>query len=89
MNEQTVSTVTSAIDTVPRDYDARRFIGTIRTGGKELRGRVELIRETLQRELAIHGDAKRAKVAAAELKKQLPAVLWSGTFTKRANDALV
>jgi hypothetical protein len=34
MNEQTVSTVTSAIDTVPRDYDARRFIGTIRTRRK-------------------------------------------------------
>jgi hypothetical protein len=90
MSEQIqISTVTSAIDTAPHDYDARRVIETIRTGGKEVRGRVELIRETLQRELAIHGDAKRAKVAAAELKKQLPAVLWSGTFTKRANDALV
>ncbi len=90
MSEQIqVSTVTSALDTVPRDYDARRVIETIRTGGKELRGRVELIRETSQRELAIHGDAKRAKVAAAELKKQLPAVLWSGRFTKRANDALL
>ena len=90
MREQIlVSTVTSALDTVPRDYDARRVIETIRTGGKEVRGRVELIRETSQRELAIHGDAKRAKVAAGELKKQLPAVLWSGRFTKRANDALV
>jgi Protein of unknown function (DUF3631)/VirE N-terminal domain len=90
MSEQIqVSTVSSALDTVPRDYDARKVIETIRTGGKELRGRIELIRETLQRENAIHGDSKRAKVAAAELKKQLPAVLWSGTFTKRANDALV
>ena len=84
-----VSTVTSALDTVPRDYDASRVIKTIRTGGKEVRGRVELIRETSERELAIHGDAKRAKIAAGELKKQLPAVLWSGTFTKRANNALV
>jgi hypothetical protein len=90
MSEQIqVSTVTSAIDTVPRDYDAGKVIEVIRTGGKEVRGRVELIRETTQRELAINSDAKRAKVAAAELKKQLPAVLWSGTFTKRANDALV
>jgi hypothetical protein len=84
-----VSTVTSALDTVPRDYDARRIIATIRAGGKEVRERIELIRETSQRELAIHGDAKRANVAAAELKKQLPAVLWSGTFTRRANDGLV
>jgi hypothetical protein len=90
MSEQIpVSTVTSAVDTVPRDYDARTVIEAIRTGGKELRGRVELIRETLQRELAIHGDAKRAKVAAAEIKKQLPAVLWSGQFSQRANDKLV
>jgi hypothetical protein len=84
-----VSTVTSVIDTIPRDYDARKVIETIRTGGKEVRARVELTRETLQRELAMHGDAKRAKVAAAELKKQLPAVLWSGTFAKRANDSLI
>jgi hypothetical protein len=90
MSEQIkVSTVTSALDTVPRDYDASRVIQSIRTGGNELRGRGELIRETSERELAMHGDAKRAKVAAGELKKQLPAVLWSGTFTKRTNDGLV
>jgi hypothetical protein len=61
-----VSTVFSAVDIVPRDYDARKVIETIRTGGKELRGRVELIRETLQRELAIHGDAKRARSEAEQ-----------------------
>jgi hypothetical protein len=61
----------------------------IRTGGKKLRGQVEAIRATLQRELTTHGDYKRAKQEVSELKKQLPAVLWSGTFTERANDKLV
>jgi hypothetical protein len=84
-----VSTVPCALSTETRDYDARKLVEVIRTGGKDVRGRVEQLRETLQRELASHGDPKRAKQAVGELKKQLPAVLWSGTFTKRANDALV
>jgi hypothetical protein len=90
MSEQIqVSTVPCALSTETRDYDAEKLIEVIRTGGKDLRGRVEQLRETLQRELVTHGDPKRAKQAAGELKKQLPAVLWSGTFTKRKNDALV
>ena len=83
-----VSTVTSATDTGTRDYDASTVIEAIRTGGKKLRGQVEQIRDTLASELSRHGDSKRAKQVAGEVKKQLPAVLWSGTFTKRANDAL-
>jgi len=90
MSEQIqVSTVTSALDTVPHDYDAGTVVEAIRTGGKKLRRQVELIRDTLRDELTKHGDKKRAKQATDGLKKQLPAVLWSGTFTKRANNALV
>jgi hypothetical protein len=50
----------------------------IRTGGKGIREKVERIRADLDQ----HGDKK----VVAELKKQLPGVLWSGTFTQRAND---
>jgi hypothetical protein len=90
MSEQIlVSMVTSATDTATRDYDASTVIEAICTGGKKLRGQVELIRDTLRDELTKHGDKKRAKQTIDGLKKQLPAVLWSGTFTKRANDALV
>jgi hypothetical protein len=90
MSEQIrVSTVTSALSTAPQDYDASTVIEAIRIGGKKLRWQVEQIRDTLRRELTTHGDLKRAKQAAGELKKQLPAVLWSGRFSKRANDALV
>src|SRR5258708_39679759 len=48
-----------------------------------------MIGETWERKLAQEGAPRRAKREEGELKKQLPAVLWSGTFTRRANDALV
>src|SRR6266480_4350066 len=83
-----VSTVTAVTDTATRDYDVEKLIASIRTSGK-LQRQVEELRQTYRRELAQHGDPKRAKLAAGELKKQLPAVLWSGTFTERKNDALV
>jgi hypothetical protein len=84
-----VSTVTSATDTIPRDYDASTVIEAIRTGGKKLRGQVEEIRATMQRELTAHGDEKRAKRAIDPLKKRIPGVLWSGQFSQRANDKLI
>lgn len=90
MSEQIqVSWVKYALDTATRECAVASAIEAIRTGGKKLRGQVESLRSTIQRELTDHGDAKRAKQAASEQKKQLPAILWSGTFTKRANDALV
>jgi hypothetical protein len=84
-----VSTVASATDTGTRDYDASTVIEAIRTGGKKLRGQVEAIRTTMQRELSQHGEHKRAKRAIDPLKKQLPGVLWSGQFSQRANGKLV
>ena len=84
-----ISAVTSATDTVTRDYDAITVIQAIRTGGKKLRGQVGQIRNRHEAELAITGDLKKAKSAIDPLKKQLPGVTWSGTFTKRANNALV
>jgi Protein of unknown function (DUF3631)/VirE N-terminal domain len=88
MSEQIlVSTVTSALSKETRDYDAGKLVEVIRTGGKDVRDQVRQLRWTLQRELATHGDQKRAKQATGEIK--LPAVLWSGRFSERKNDALV
>ena len=84
-----VSWVPSATETAPQDVAVVTVLEAIRTGGKRLRGQVEELRNTLARELSTHGDVKRAKQAAADLKKQLPGVLWSGTFNKRANDGLL
>ena len=86
----TVSTVPCATDTQARDLDTDTVIEAIRSGGKRLRGQIEQIRSRLEAELAIPGgDLKAAKKAIGEFKLKLPGVLWSGTFTKRENDALV
>jgi hypothetical protein len=87
-----VSWVKCALDTVPRECTADRVIEAIRTGGKDRRlcQQVAQIRNRFECELALFfGDIKKAKEAIGELKKQLPAVLLSGTFTRRANDALL
>ena len=93
MSEQIqVSWVKCALDTVPLECTANGVIKATRTGGKDhrLRQQVTQIRNRFECELALFpGDIKKAKEAIGELKKQLPAVLWSGTFSKRANDALL
>jgi hypothetical protein len=90
MNDQIeVSTVSCATQTETTNYPVVEMLETIRTGGKNLRGQVEQIRNRYETELAITGDSKKAKGAIDALKKQLPGVTWSGTFSKRASDALV
>jgi hypothetical protein len=84
-----VSTVQCATDTETRDYDVDDVIEAIRTGGKKLKGQVTQIRNRFEAERDITGGLKAAKQAIDSLKKELPAVLWSGTFTQRANDRLV
>src|SRR5207249_4214719 len=62
----------------------RYVLEAIRTGGKDdgLRHQVEAIRDKHR-----YGD-ENAKKLAGELKLQLPAVTFSGTFTERKNGAL-
>ena len=87
-----ISWVKCALDAGPRECTADRLVEAIRTGGKDgrLGQQVGQIRNRFECELALFpGDIKRAKEAIGELKKQLPAVLLSGTFTRRANDALL
>ena len=89
MSAIAVSTFENASDTTPRDLDVSVVLGVIRTGGKKLRGQIEQIRNRFQAELTITGDYKKAKLAVDPLKKQLPGVTWSGTFSQRASDKLV
>jgi len=78
-----VSWVDNAGSVETHDCAATKVLEVVRTGGKELRGEVEAVRQAMQTELTQHGDYKRAKQIASELKKQLPAVMWSGRFTSR------
>jgi len=50
---------------------------------------IQTIREKFQRVLADTGDLKAAKLAIDAEKKRLSAILFSGKFSRRANDALI
>jgi hypothetical protein len=78
-----ISMVESATETTTRDIGIDQVLTAIRTGGKKLLLQIDQIRDKLR-----YGDAT-AKKLAGELKKQLPAVMWSGTFSQRANDKLM
>jgi VirE-like protein/AAA domain-containing protein len=75
-----VSTVPNAIDLTTTDCDVSAIIHAIKTGCNGLREQVEKIREVFRR---------YGKEAAREPKKKLQAVLWSGVFTRRADNALL
>ena len=74
-----ISWVTNATDTDTQDVSANKVLEAVRTGCKVLRARVEEIRRL---------SANANKDAANELKRNLHAVLWSGTFSQRKSDAL-
>jgi hypothetical protein len=85
-----ISRVLSAEDTATLDIDVETVLKAIRTGGKKLRGQIEQIRNRFEAKLAItNGDLKAAKLAVEQLKKDLPAVTWSGRFSYRATDKLL
>src|SRR5262245_23197029 len=83
MSESQLSWVGNATSVETYDCVATTPLNAIRTGGKKLRGKVEAVRQVIQTGLAEHADYKRAKQAASDVKKQLPAVMWSGRFKNR------
>src|SRR5262245_54628505 len=90
MSAPVISMVQNATDTETRDISVAKVLEGIRTGGKKLKRQIAQIRNRFEAELALtNGDYKQAKQAVDALKKQLPAVTWSGTFSQRANDKLV
>jgi hypothetical protein len=89
MSAIAVSTFANATNITPRDMNVETVLKSIRSGGKKLKGQIQQIRNRFQAERAITGDYKKAKLAIAALKKQLPGVTWSGTFSQRANEKLI
>ncbi len=86
MSGPVVSMVSSATQTETRDANSDAIISSI-SGGK-WRTRVEPIRAEFRRVLDETGDRTAAKRAVDKQKKQLAAVMWSGSFSRRANGAL-
>jgi Protein of unknown function (DUF3987)/BT4734-like, N-terminal domain len=84
-----ISKVQCATDVETRDINVEKVFEAIRTGGKNLKGQIQQIRNRFEAEMAFSSDPKKAKLAVDPLKKQLPGVLWSGTFSQRANDKLM
>ena len=98
MSGTCISMVSCATDTETRDVSVERVLEGIRSG-KELKGPITQIRNRFEMELATakaNAEAGQnvnplqvAKLAVSELKKQLPGVTWSGTFSYRASDKLL
>jgi hypothetical protein len=87
MSETVISMVKCATDTETLDISVEKVLEDIRTGGKELKGQIQQIRNRFESELDITGDLQKAKLAVAPLKKDLPAVMWCGQFSNREHPA--
>jgi Protein of unknown function (DUF3631)/VirE N-terminal domain len=87
----TISVVENATSVETHNKSVDEVLRAIREGGRggKIKGLITQIRNNYAYEAEVVGDKKKAKEKASELKRSLPAVLWSGTFAKRANDALI
>ena len=79
-----VSMVANAKSTETTTVEVQAVLADIRNG--RWRREVEPIRTEYARAIA---EGRDPKTAVAEMKKGLAGVLWSGTFSRRANAALV
>lgn len=79
MHNTFVSIVDNAPSTETRDVTVQEVLSGIKDG--KWRAEVESIRAEYRRAVA---DGRDAKKAVASLKKNLPAVMWSGQFKTRA-----
>jgi BT4734-like, N-terminal domain len=82
-----ISMVAHAAATQTRQVDAEKIICAIKAGRWEKP--VKEIRSLYSQTLLKTCDRKSAKLAVDFLKKKLPAILPSGNFSTRANDALI
>ena len=83
----TISMVLNALATDTRDVSAEAIIHALRDG--RWQKPIELIRSVYRETLKKTGDRKAAKLAVDADKKQLPGILWSGRFSRRANSGLI
>jgi P4 family phage/plasmid primase-like protien len=82
-----ISMVESATRTNTTDINARLVIGYIRLG--TWREPVAQIREIFSEIRKRTSDRKTAKQSVDRSKKTLAAFMWSGRFSRRANDAII
>jgi hypothetical protein len=82
----TVSMVSSCTATRTKDVKVRTLLEAIRKG--RWRKQIEAIRSVFDSVLHKTGDRAKAKEAITSLKKKMPAVMLSGQFKQRANNAL-
>lgn len=87
-NRFVVSWFPRASENLPdKDIPAAEFVEAIRKGAYKVK--IQAIRERYKRALdRTKGDRGAAKRTVAALKKQLPAVTFSGVFSIRAKDKL-
>lgn len=78
--------VSSAVETSTTNAEAAQIVAKILGGS--WRNPVESIRAEFSRVLSATNDLKAAKRAVDSRKKQLPGVMFSGTFSRRAGSAL-
>jgi hypothetical protein len=81
-----ISMLADAMGEHPETVSAAAAVTAIRS--TKYHGRVETIRKRYAETLKQSGDHTLAKKAVDPLKKRLPAVQWSGTFTGRGDKAL-
>jgi BT4734-like, N-terminal domain len=83
----TISMVQRAASTKTVEVDARTLLCAIKTG--RWQRQIRTISRKFQRALNQTGDYKTAKRAVDADKKALPAIMFSGRFSRRANEALI
>jgi len=85
MSKVIVSMVADATATATSDAEVASIVECIRTG--RWRGPIEKIRAEFSRVLQQTGDLKETKRAVALIKKNLPAIMFSGRFSSREKPA--
>jgi hypothetical protein len=93
MKAPLISMVKEATETETQDVQAAQIVAAVRSGRWE--NEIQRIRSlyasefAMGRELGKSGDHERAKKAVKKLKKSLPAVTWSGKFSRRDGEHLL
>ena len=87
MSGAVISMVESATRTNTTDINARLVIANIRLG--TWRKPVGQVREMFNETRKRTGDRKTAKQSVDRPKRNLAAIMWSGRFSRRANDAII
>jgi BT4734-like, N-terminal domain len=85
--DRSVSMVKSATDTETKNVPLGKVLCGIEGGC--WRPKISPIRKKFKETLEKTGDPKQAKKAIAPLKRKLPAIMWSGTFSRRDNGAII